>query len=233
VPWAAAVLLIAFFVRLGLWQLDRAAEKRAIIATAAAAPELRWPIGSGQPPRFAHLRITGRFDPERHLLLDNQVLGGRHGVHVLTPLITPGGRLILVNRGWLPLHADRRLPAISTPAGEITITGRVNHWPTVGIQLGPADRLRPDRWPQRVTYLEPGAVTAAYSAALPDWLLQLEAAAPGGFAGRDAWPVVNFGPQRHLAYALTWFTLAMTVLAVSAGLGWRQWRSAISGTREQ
>ncbi len=229
VPWTAAVLGIAFFIVLGLWQLDRAAEKRALLAAAGAAPELTWPPPDGEALRFARLTVTGRFDPERHLLLDNQILGGRYGAHVLTPFLVTGGGTVMVDRGWVPLAAERRLPEIETPPGEVTIEGRINHWPAAGIRLGRPDRLAPDRWPQLVVYPDSTAVAGALRTTLPDWLLQLDASAPGGFAGRDAWPLVNFGPERHLAYAMTWFTLALTVLLVSGALGWRHLRSAPEG----
>ena len=95
----------------GFWQLDRAAEKRALFQAFArgdAAPAAERLPGDGAAPgqRYAPLQLTGRYLPDRQVLLDNMSLGGRPGYQVLTPLQTDDG-VVMVNRGWGPADGDR------------------------------------------------------------------------------------------------------------------------------
>ena len=99
--------LAALFAGLGNWQLERKAEKEALFEQFDNAPALGIGRALERNERFARIEAWGRFDTERHLLLDNRMFRGRAGVHVLTPFILGDGQVILVNRGWLPLPPDR------------------------------------------------------------------------------------------------------------------------------
>lgn len=208
--------LACAFAALGWWQLQRADLKRDLMTAHREAPELPLQQALEEQRRYARVTLDGVLDP-RHLLLENQVLNGQPGLHVFTPLVHDGGA-ILVNRGWLPYANQRRgLPQIPTPEGTVTVTGRINLPPRPGMMLGQADVLK-DQWPQRITYLQLEAAATALELPLADQVLQLDADAATGFAGRD-WPAVNFGPKKHIAYALQWFTLVLTVLVVWIILG--------------
>lgn len=212
-------LLAVSFARLGAWQWGRADEKRALIARFEAAPSMSLASALAAGERFARLRMSGRYDPERHVLLDNQVRAGRVGVHVLTPFSTDDGPTVLVNRGWLATPPDRsRLPAVPTPAGAVTITGVLATPPVVGRRLGEASPLDEETWPQRVTYLEIPDVGRATGQELPEWVVWLDADAPGGFDGRD-WSPVVMTPERHQGYAFQWFALcgAAVILWIVTG----------------
>ena len=94
-------------VRLGLWQLARRAEKRAIndrMAMDLADPPLRLmsysrPIGELRGRRVGTM---GTYDDSLQILLSGLEHDGEPGVHVLTPLLLPMGGAVLVDRGWLP-----------------------------------------------------------------------------------------------------------------------------------
>ncbi|MBU1188599.1 MAG: SURF1 family protein [Gammaproteobacteria bacterium] len=225
-----AVLLAAGFVRLGFWQLDRAEQKRDIQQQIDAAGTLALDEVSATSAAYSKVAGSGEYLP-LPLLLDNQVQDGRQGVHVLSPLRLDGGRLLLVNRGWLPLAADRRaLPAVATPEGEVAIRGRLAPLPGVGMRLGTQPALAPQQWPQLITYVDAQLLQQGFRTLLqqPDLqllpqILKLDADAAHGFAGRD-WALINFGPNKHTAYALQWFTLAATVLATFVILSLRSAR---------
>ncbi len=104
-----ALALATLFVRLGLWQLSRRAER----ATVNAARESRgsqatldW-TAVGSVPRdtsgamWRTVRVAGRYDREHEIVLRGRSFEGRPGVEVLTPLMV-GDAAILVLRGWLP-----------------------------------------------------------------------------------------------------------------------------------
>lgn len=217
-------VLAAAFVTLGQWQARRAEEKTALTLQFEQAPSLPGLPPGPAAPRFSRVRLDGVFDARRHILADNQVLNGRSGVHVLSPFSTSAGATILVNRGWLPMAADRRsLPAIATPAGAIEIEGHLDRIPDPARKLGADDVLAADRWPQLMTYPDLDAIAVALAEELHAQVLMLDADSPGGFEGRD-WQPVRVSADRHRAYALQWRALALLALALWLLLGVRRAR---------
>ena len=201
-------LLIALFANLGLWQTKRAAEKSATEQLHQAATPHVFEQALKEKKRFARIDVTGHYDPIRHILLDNQIWNGRAGVHVYTPFNSLGGTTILVNRGWLPLAADRQsMPEINTPQHQTVLSGMLNIVPVPGRILGRADQLDKDQWPQLVTYLNLEDIAGSLDAPLENWVIQLSDADQTGFEGRD-WKPVFMSSRRHKAYAFQWFALA-------------------------
>jgi len=216
------LLLATLFANLGMWQTRRAAEKTVLEQQFLGAPALPLKIAIARGERFAHIDVSGRYDPERHILLDNQVWNGRAGVHVFTPFRTGDGSTILVNRGWLPLGADRNtLPGIPTPQHQMVLRGILNKTPTPGRALGEADKLVRDRWPQLVTYLQITDISKALQIPLMEQIVQLSAAEQTGFEGRD-WKPVFLGSDRHRAYAFQWFALMVACLALWVFISYRK-----------
>lgn len=218
----ALLALALIFARLGTWQLERKAEKQDLFDRFHDAPSLSIGEALSQGARFAHVEAHGRYDAERHILLDNKIHNGRAGVNVLTPFILSDGRTILVNRGWLPMQPDRRsLPAVTTPGNPLTISGILNDPPGDGPQIGPDDVLVSDHWPQLVTYFDLDAVSAALGTSLEPWLLQLDRSDAGGFEGRE-WRAAVMGPEVHASYAVQWFALCAAALIIWIVLGVRR-----------
>jgi len=214
--------LALVFARMGLWQLERKSEKQQLLHRFDDAPVLNIGDALAQNTLFARVEAYGRYDPRRHVLLDNKIDKGRAGVHVLTPFELQDGRQILVNRGWLPLPPDRRsLPGVPTESGLTTIRGILNKPPEGGQRIGSPDILVADEWPQLVTYLEIDSVGSALDVNLVPWLLQLDAADESGFEGRQ-WKAAVMGPEVHSAYAVQWFGLSLAALAIWITLGVRR-----------
>jgi surfeit locus 1 family protein len=217
-------MLALVFIRLGLWQMERKTQKQALFDQFGNAPVMGLEQAVRSESRFARVEVYGQYDPERHVLLDNKILNGRAGVQVLTPFTRPGGKQLLVNRGWLPLAPDRQtLPEVPTAGGPRTISGILNRLPGDGPRVGEADVLLRDRWPQLVTYFEFNDVEAALGDPLLPWQLQLDPADDSGFEGRQ-WQAAVMGPEVHGAYALQWFSLALASLIIWIILGVRRAR---------
>src|SRR6202040_4418128 len=109
------LVLIAFLISLGRWQLRRADEKRALFDSFAAGTDATRPIDLGTSPlrRYQHIEAGGHYDQARQILIDNMVNAGRAGYFVITPFALTDGGWVLVNRGWVPLGASRAvLPTI-------------------------------------------------------------------------------------------------------------------------
>ncbi|MDZ7789773.1 MAG: SURF1 family protein [Xanthomonadales bacterium] len=226
-PHIAAVLVILMCARLAVWQFDRADEKKDLIqAWEQAQPVALGEVDALDQP-YAHTRATGRFDPDRHVLLDNQVRAGQVGVHVFTPFRPDGmERILLVNRGWHPLASRQApLPEIDTPNEPLEITGRLANPPRVGLQLGEASPLAADKWPNLVTYLDLDRVEAALGNEVAGRIILLDPEHAVHLSG-DEWQPVNFGPDRHRAYAWQWITMAVVVFLIWVALTWRSLRKA-------
>ena len=225
------VTLAAVFLRLGLWQLERKADKELLFERFENAPSmsLGQALEAGQP--FTRVAARGHFDPERHILLDNKVWQGRAGVHVLTPFVPEVGPALLVNRGWLPLPADRSyLPDVPTASGAFELTGRLAPPPGVGRRLGAPDALVTDDWPQLVTYLDLPSVAGALEEPLAPWVILLDAADPGGFEGRQ-WSPAAMTPAVHGGYAVQWLGLLAATVVIWLVLGLRRGRQRDEASR--
>ena len=111
-PRVVAFIVIAFalaslFVRLGFWQLDRLAWRRALNAevaqhiTASPVPIDSLPRDSAAM-RYRRVRLSGVFDYANEIVITQRIRGGSPGVNLLTPLRVPGrDSAYLVNRGWV------------------------------------------------------------------------------------------------------------------------------------
>lgn len=212
-PVIATVMLVALlslFFSAGFWQLGRADEKTAILERYASASSdglitALVPDDAADALRFRNLRLTGRYQPERQILLDNMTDGGSNGYQVLTPFVTASGT-VLVNRGWVRADPDRSvLPDIGVGDEPRTITGRINDFPAPGLRLGqPAEA--DSAWPRRLLFPTAADLAAALAVELPAYQLQLAATETDGYLRE--WKVVDSGPEKHLGYAFQWFSFA-------------------------
>lgn len=215
-------LLGAVFCTLGYWQLQRKAEKEELYRNHEQAAEMALEVARSQSARFARVSATGRYDPERHLLLDNRINQGRAGVEVLSLFAPESGEPILVNRGWLPMPPDRKtLPGISTPAGVIEIHGMLNRPPETGPRLGELEIPETVDWPLLITWFDEAVAAKALGMDSPEWVIQLDPSDSSGFEGRD-WKPAIMPPETHGAYALQWFSLALAALIIWIVIGVRR-----------
>jgi len=191
-----------------MWQSKRAAEKAQIELQHQTAGRVSFENALAGQRRFARIDVSGHYDPIRHVLLDNQIWNGRAGVHVFTPFYALSGTAILVNRGWLPLAADRQtMPDIPTPRHETVLRGMLNTMPVPGRMLGGADKMQPDQWPQLVTYLNIEDIARSLDEPLENWVIQLADSEQAGFEDRN-WKPVFLTSRKHGGYAFQWFAFA-------------------------
>ncbi|WP_341987536.1 SURF1 family protein [Azorhizobium sp. AG788] len=221
-----AVLLLAFaaLVGLGSWQMERRAwkldliqqvEARADAPARALPPSGQWPALTRASDEYAHVRVTGTFDHSKEALVytvlsePNGPLRGP-GFTVITPLMLPDGASVLINRGFVP--TDKRDPAARQEgqvAGEVTVTGLLRFAEEASSFVPDNDAAR-NAWYRR----DPAAIAAArgLSRAAP-FMIDADATPnPGGLPQGGETRLLF--PNRHLEYALTWYGLAVTMLAV-------------------
>lgn len=210
IPYLVAGFLIGGFIRLGYWQLSRADEKEAIMAALSVSADMR-PINLDRyqlQSDYQPVVLFGRFD-DRQIILENQLVDGRRGVHVYMPFRPEAGeQAVLVNRGWYPAPVGQQL-ALPELAMPVQIEGMLRSPPRVGVQLGEVT-LYPDQWPQHMPYLDMAKLENALKIPLAEQIL-LSTERSDDSLLRD-WKLRSMPPEKHRAYALQWFTMAAAVL---------------------
>ncbi|MBB3232976.1 SURF1 family protein [Halomonas stenophila] len=194
--------LVGLGLVLGLWQWERAADKREMLARFASAPRLEAP--GTAPPNGARLTLEGEYLADETLFLDNRTHDGRLGVAVLTPLRGEDGRLWLVERGFLATGPSRATPAVTTPEGTVRLRGR---WQVAG-EAAPV--FGPNREGQRLQRIDLAAWPSPGGFAHAGWL-HLESGS-GHLA--SWWQPSVLPPARHLGYAVQWWGLALAALVM-------------------
>ena len=206
---------VAIGVTAGVWQLGRANDKRELEARFAAATDAAplVALAPGEPDpalRYRAIRLSGRYDTGHQVLLDNISHAQRPDYQVLTPFVTATGT-VLVNRGWVPADGDRRvLPDLAVPAGPRDVLGRIDWLPRPAIELASGPPARDEPWPRRLSFPSIPQLRDQLGISLAGYQVLLDPAAPDGFV-RD-WHPGGISPERHLAYAVQWFGLAVTLV---------------------
>ncbi len=222
--WALVsyLVVLALLISLGFWQLGRADQKREFIENqqkmqSAEALQLDHNLPEAlEALKFRRVKISGDYDSNQQILLDNQHVNGKVGYFVFTPLKIKGSdKAVLINRGWLPLNVDRKqLPAVMLQNASVTLSGRVNSFPEPGIKLAGADQPT-DGWPSVVGVLDSQILSKKMGYALYSYQIELDPEQPEGYLRN--WHGLNImPPEKHIAYAVQWFGLAiaLTLLVV-------------------
>jgi surfeit locus 1 family protein len=217
----AGVLL---FVQLGRWQLHRAAEKRVLQAAFDTGALQTVDLGGRSlagVPRYQQLRVRGHYESAHQFLLDNMTDGGRIGYQVLSPFRLEDNRLLLVNRGWLPLPegSRRTLPDISIDSAEADeLVGRVDELPVTGIAAGRAAPQPGPAWPKRTSFPDSAELAAALGQPIESRQILLDAEQPHGFVRHWKSASAQFPPLRHIGYAVQWWGFALLALVLFVSL---------------
>jgi surfeit locus 1 family protein len=214
----AAFLAVGATLSLGRWQLSRAAEKEQYQANVEsrgqegilAAAVLQEGI---KDEALIHRRIVvrGYWLSDKTVFLDNRQMNAKPGFYVLTPLQLEGrAEAVLVQRGWVARNfIDRSvLPPIESPAGVVTVAGRIAPPPAKLYELGETQggAIR-----QNLDWAQFKAETRLPLLALS---IQQQGAPSEGLL-RD-WPQPASGIDKHYGYAFQWFGLSalITILYV-------------------
>jgi len=227
--WLASLavsLMIPLFVSLGMWQLDRAAQKQALMDlrvqnSRAEAVPLPVYAALAEADRYRPVLVKGEYDGAHSVLLDNQVAHGQAGYQVLTPLRVAGtDYAVMINRGWVGPGRDRQdLPHPSAPVARIEISGALDRFASVGLKLQGGDRPT-EGWPTVVQWVTPELLEARLGYRLLPYQVLLSDKDGDGFA-RD-WQQVDLHAEKSLGYAFQWFSFAVALLFLYVWYGFKR-----------
>lgn len=221
---ALIVLAISIFMAAGFWQVQRAHYKDELKDRAEALMheppiEISAARLEAAVVEFHPVHANGTWLPDKTIFLDNKVLDGVVGYHVITPLRIAGGNTaLLVNRGWVPAPPLRsELPRVFTPGGPVDIAG-VARAPTNrflelsgNVREGQQQRI----W-QNLTIGRFGSWSGLELQ--PVVVYQQNESADGLKRVPTAPEASGLGADRHRGYALTWFGLAAVTLVLGIAL---------------
>jgi len=221
-PTLITVPTLVLLVGLGVWQLERLDWKEALIderQSRSGQPAIALPadldadLDAAARLLYLPVRVRGRFRHDAEFYLAARTFEGQVGLHVVTPLALDDGRTLLVDRGWIP--DDRRDPATRPEgqlAGDVELTGLVRLPGWTGMSW-----LKPDNQPEENLWfwIDPAAMAAAagLDRVIPDIYLDAGPAEnPGGWP-KGGQTRIDL-PNDHLQYAITWFTLALSLAVI-------------------
>ena len=165
IRWILTTLLVLAgvvgMIRLGFWQLDRLAERRAANAQVTAQINaldlnlnLDLPLNQLSDMEYRSVVVTGTYDFSQEVVLRSQVFNGNLGFDVITPLKIQGSsNLVMVNRGWIPYdnaQPDQRNHYFEL--GQVTVKGLLRRPQSKSAILGDPDptlapgQTRLDAW---------------------------------------------------------------------------------------
>ncbi len=215
-PSLATLGALALLLGLGSWQVQRLHWKEGLIAARTAqlaAPPAPLPdtAADWRAWDFRKVSVRGSFRHDLEQRFGAYTFDDQFGQHILTPLLRPDGAAILVDRGFVP--ADRA--AVETRrqgevAGTVEVTGIARYrgadrpgWFTPANQ--PADRI----W----YWYDLPALARAVGLELLPVVVEADATPnPGGLPiGGQTRTLL---PNNHLQYAITWYGLAVALVAV-------------------
>lgn len=220
-----AVLVAATCVNLGLWQLRRLDQRRALNATildrrsATRVSIARVPGNTAAAP-YRSASARGTYDVEHEVLVYGRSLDGEAGNQVVTPLLLPDGGAILVVRGWVPFALQTApVRGAAPPATDVTVNGSLVPDEGDGSDAPDADGIVRDLDVRGIASSLPYDVFR-----LPLQLADQVPPQPGSLPVPVPVPALSEGP--HLSYAIQWFSFAVVALVGAAILLWRDRRAA-------
>ena len=216
-PTVFTAPMLLLLLALGSWQIERLFWKERLIsqredAVAAAPVPAPRSFEEARGMEFRHVTDEGVFLHDKEIFLGATSEAGGQGYQVLTPLLEPSGRIVFVNRGYIP--AELKDPA-KRAAGRIGGTMRVQGL----LRLPPDGRpvwFLPDNRPDLNYWFWvdlPAMSTADHLDRVAPFYIDADATPnPGG------WPkggVTRLAlPNNHLQYAITWFSLAVALIVI-------------------
>ena len=208
----ATCIGVAATARLGVWQLDRAAQKQALQQAldtrgqlpAVEATGLADTVAAAADQHYRRVEVRGHWVSAATVFLDNRQMEGRPGFFVVTPLrLSNAPGVVLVQRGWTArdLRDRSKVPSLADDGGEVTVTGHIA--PAPGRLYDFADAAS--------GVIRQNLDIAEFAQELslplkPLSIVQDDAGAPQDGLLRH-WPRPDLGIQRHYGYAFQWFAL--------------------------
>jgi len=240
--WTFVVLMLALAVTcawLGSWQMERLAEKEALIAAVdtrltagpiPVPPTADWSGLNMEALNFQPVSLTGAFRYNQTVTVFTSLANAKGpasgpGYWVVTPFVLADGGTVFVNRGFVPdTFQEAAVMDAEGDEVQVTITGLFRPGEAAGFMTPAPDTSNRIEWVRDPVRL--AAMVDPALAPIAPFYVDL----PAGEAGQlpqGGETVVEF-PNNHLGYAYTWYGFAI-VAVVMLGFWFARQRSANKG----
>jgi surfeit locus 1 family protein len=220
-----AIAVECLLLRLGFWQLERGNEKQMQIEALQTVLREKKPIDlsavSSQSKAYQWVSGSIRFQTDTQLLLDNQRRGSKVGVVVYQLGISDSGQAFLIDLGWLPVNSERQFPKPEPVHGVFNLEGLLLPPPSPGFAMGTA-MMQLDANRMLLTRVDVPNLSAHLKQAMAARVLRPDPNINIGFERDLAISVNSLPPEKHQAYALQWFGLAVAWLLLCIFVGRRK-----------
>jgi surfeit locus 1 family protein len=217
IPTLTTILLLPILISLGTWQLHRAHEKKLLEHDFAGHRSLvanDMDISSiNKNDRYRTLIVTGKFDNQHLIFLDNKTYHQTPGFHVFSPFFTQDQKTLLIDRGFVASKTRQTMPTVAPLLGTRTISGLV-YFPSKTFVLKKDDL--PLKWPLTLQSIDIKQLRTILQTPILPYYLLLEKGDEMNLV-RD-WHPVSFPAYRHTGYAIQWFLLALTLVVIYISL---------------
>ncbi len=213
------VVAFSILINLGLWQLSRAEEKSEIEQKVTQRAQMS-PVGLSEltqeqisNPTGVKVVLSATPVTDRYLLLDNQSVDGKVGYLALQLVKTQSGQHLLLERGFVEAPGLRsQLPQVNWLNSELALEGR--------LYRKSSNPLSKD------LHLEQGTMSRIqnlnFAQLEQHWQIEIEpfVAQPlvEPWPYIQPWQPVSMNPDKHLGYAVQWFSMASVLALLSVGL---------------
>lgn len=209
--WSVLLVLAAtsILLKLGFWQLDRAEQKQQALAKLADQEVLTLAAWREQRVKqdlhSRKIRLTGNVKKDRVWLLDNRMYQGQVGYSVITLFEAAGvPSPLLVDWGWVKAESSReQLPEVNLPSQITGVIGLIKTQDFAQLVLKDTSETG---WPRRIQSLQ--------QLDLSKGIIYADSESATGLV--QAYEPVVMLPEKHQAYAVQWFGLAIACLLVFA-----------------
>ncbi len=219
---AITLITLLVFTRLGFWQLQRADEKKQMLLahhTLRKQSPILWKTTDALPAQYQQIQLQGRFLPQT-LLLDNQHHQHQFGYHVIAPLVLANGHVLLIDQGWLSGDVTRRrLPKIEVQTGLISLRGSA-YYPSENWHLGQVFEKEHANLVV-IELLDTKLIGQFLHKSVYPFIIRLDKDDKSIGYVRE-WPTVAMPPERHYAYAVQWFAMALVVFIMFIALNMKK-----------
>lgn len=206
-----SIFFVFVFVFLGIWQIERAANKEGLLQDFNSEQESPPTRLTSQSPNWSRVFVDGVFDSSRQILIDNQIHNGKVGYKIFTPFRFDDNKIVLVDRGWIGQGQSRSdLPQLNILEKKSRIIATVTS-PEQGVLAG--SELLTNEWPRVSQSKAIEVIASAFNEPILDIVLVLD---PGSSQITEFIQIKPFAitPVKHYGYAMQWFTMSIVLLGM-------------------
>ncbi len=217
--------VICALCKLGLWQLERAEQKQNMLNAHQA--QLNSPFQSLEqiskkinvfPYKTGSALLSGQLNHDAVWLLDNVVHQGKVGYDVVT-LLENETYTAIINLGWVAGSKSREhLPHISLPKSITELDTVIKFNPEPSFRLAALNAEA--GWPKRIQSIDIEQMAQQSKRTLLPVVLYAMDGKQTPY--QPHYQIINMRPEKHHAYAVQWFSLAVAALCIFIFASWKR-----------